>query len=55
MPNRNNRVLGRLGARELTPIEIEFVNGGLETLTACSIPSSANRDDNHFPHDCGNP
>ena len=28
MPDRNNRVLGRIGARELTERELQLVNGG---------------------------
>jgi hypothetical protein len=34
---QENRVLARMGARELTPREIENVAGGLHTLTACTI------------------
>jgi hypothetical protein len=35
----DNRVLSRRGAKELTPGEIEQVNGGFTTLlSVCSIP-----------------
>ena len=32
-----NRVLIRKGARELTPTEADLINGGLRTLTLCTI------------------
>ena len=38
--NNNNRVLGRIGARELTEQEVDAVNGALKvnhTLTPCFI------------------
>jgi hypothetical protein len=34
---QENRVLGRLGARELTPREIEHVTGAVRTTTVCTI------------------
>ena len=34
--NENNRVLSRQYARELTPTEVDHVNGGINTLTICS-------------------
>jgi len=38
--NDHNRVLGRQGARELTPTEADLVNGGYRTLSLCiSAPS----------------
>ncbi len=33
MPQENNRVLNRIGARELTPQEVERVSGGHPTTT----------------------
>ena len=36
MSDDNNRVLTRRGARELNREEVERVNGGLNTLTACT-------------------
>lgn len=37
MKNENgNRVLGRQGARELTPVEADHVTGGVHTETLCS-------------------
>jgi hypothetical protein len=35
--NDQNRVLIRKGARELTPTEADLINGGLRTLTICTI------------------
>jgi hypothetical protein len=32
-----DRVLIRRGARELTPTEADLINGGLRTLTLCTI------------------
>jgi hypothetical protein len=38
--NDQNRVLGRQGARELTPAEAETVNGGFLTFSRCTgMPS----------------
>jgi hypothetical protein len=34
--NENNRVLSRQNARELTPAEVDHVNGNINTLTICS-------------------
>jgi len=34
---KDNRVLGRKGARELTPREAEGVTGAVRTTTECSI------------------
>ena len=37
--NNDNRVLGRRGAKELTPSETDHVMGGVITLlTVCTIP-----------------
>lgn len=33
----SNRVLGRLGAREITTEETEYVNGGVHTLVCTAI------------------
>jgi hypothetical protein len=35
------RVLGRKGARELTPREVEQVTGAIRTLTVCTLPVKA--------------
>ncbi len=35
--NQDNRVLGRMGARELTEEESGQVTGGLRTLTLCTF------------------
>jgi hypothetical protein len=37
--NNDNRVLGRQGAKELSPSESDHVVGGFSTLTVCTIPS----------------
>ena len=37
----DNRVLGRKGARELTPREIEQVRGAIKTTTVCTLPITA--------------
>jgi hypothetical protein len=41
MSNANNRVLGRIGARNLTPEEEAIVvgGGGIPTDTFCSCPT----------------
>ena len=39
--NDQNRVLIRRGARDLTPTEVDLVNGGLRTLTLCTLASAA--------------
>jgi hypothetical protein len=37
--NNDQRVLGRQGARELTPSEADHVKGGIRTLLSlCTIP-----------------
>lgn len=33
----SNRVLGRQGARELTPVEIDHVTGAVHTDTVCTF------------------
>jgi hypothetical protein len=43
--NQDNRVLGRKGARELTPREIERVTGAIKTTTLCTLPVRANDGD----------
>jgi hypothetical protein len=35
--NQDNRVLGRRGARELTPREVDHVTGAVHTETICSV------------------
>jgi hypothetical protein len=34
---KDNRVLGRQGARDLTPGETDHVKGGMHTLTKCTF------------------
>jgi hypothetical protein len=34
--DQQNRVLVRIGARELTPTEADLVNGGYRTLSLCT-------------------
>jgi hypothetical protein len=48
--NHDNRVLQRIGARELTPEEVEHITGAYNTLTiACTNPQPGypNRDSDH--------
>jgi hypothetical protein len=35
--NQDDRVLGRIGARELTPREVDHVTGGVRTETVCTF------------------
>jgi hypothetical protein len=42
--NKQDRVLIRRGARELEPREVDLINGGLRTLTLCTIGSAEQRD-----------
>jgi hypothetical protein len=42
--NEQDRVLIRRGARELVPQEVDLINGGLRTLTLCSIGNGGQRD-----------
>jgi len=42
--NKQDRVLIRRGARELTPTEADLINGGLRTATLCSIGEGGQRD-----------
>jgi hypothetical protein len=37
--NHENRVLQRIGARELTQEEVANVTGGIRTLTICTFTS----------------
>lgn len=37
MQNDENRVLSRLGARELSPQELEGVSGGLRMAAVCTV------------------
>lgn len=48
---KDNRVLGRRGARIVTENEISLVNGGFETETACSIGPKG-PDGDLFTGDC---
>jgi hypothetical protein len=50
--NDQNRVLIRLGARDLTPEEAKRVSGGLRTLTLCSIGPNGQRDGDTFLGEC---
>jgi hypothetical protein len=49
MSNQNNRVLGRVNARELTNQELVRVSGGvtLSTMAACTF------DGKHIDGECG--
>ena len=52
---RDNRVLGRIGARELSDQEIQQVSGGFRFPTGalCSAPSPAHPHGDGLPQDCG--
>jgi len=50
-----NRVLMRKGARELSAEEVEYVGGGLNTDTVCTIPTAVcpNKDGDAQIGECG--
>ena len=50
---RDNRVLGRIGARELSDQETQSVQGGIHTLAPCTAPSPAHPNGDGVPADCG--
>lgn len=47
-----NRVLGRYGARELTPAEMETTSGGFITLSVCTASPSPDGDQRPFETGC---
>jgi hypothetical protein len=49
--NDQNRVLGRRGARELTPAEADNVKGGFITFSLCTAHPSPDGD--HHPFEAG--
>lgn len=49
---KDNRVLGRRGARIVNEQEADVVNGGIRTLTACSFDARAGLDGDQFTGDC---
>jgi hypothetical protein len=50
--NQDNRVLNRVGARDLTKEEIANVTGGLRTTTACTIDGFTFKDGDVFLGEC---
>jgi hypothetical protein len=50
---RDNRVLGRIGARELSDQETQIVNAGFATGALCSLPSPRFPNGDGLPADCG--
>ena len=53
MTEKENRVLGRRGARPVTEVETTAVNGGIATETLCSIGRNGNHlDGDLFTGDC---
>lgn len=52
MSEKENRVLGRRGARLVTEVETTAVGGGIETETLCSIGRFGNFDGDLFTGDC---
>jgi hypothetical protein len=53
--NDQNRVVIRRGARELTENEVDRVNGGISTTTACTVPTTTcpNKDGDASIGECG--
>jgi hypothetical protein len=49
--NQDNRVLGRKGARELSPGEVALVTGAVLTETKCTI--APRLDGDRFHGECG--
>jgi hypothetical protein len=49
--SNDNRVLGRRGARLVTEIETDVINGGVRTETFCSIGPKG-PDGDQFTGDC---
>ncbi len=54
MSKQNNRALGRIGARVLTPQEEAIVTGGggPQTLTVCSVPNLMAKSADGDPGEC---
>lgn len=50
--HQDNRVLNRVGARDLTEQEIASVTGGLRTLTPCTIKGASVKDGDTFLGEC---
>jgi hypothetical protein len=50
--NDQNRVLGRRGARVLTPAESELAAGGFVTLSVCTAMPSPDGDQHPFETGC---
>lgn len=50
---KENRVLSRMGARELSNQETQNVQGGFFTLAPCSAPSRTFPNGDGVPADCG--
>ena len=53
MFNREDRVLGRLGARELTEEEDKLVQGAIGTTTKCTGPTATNPHGDGDKGECG--
>ena len=56
MSNQSNRVLGRVGARDLTAAEEALVTGGYasqQTLTVCTVPNLQAALVDGDPGECG--
>lgn len=50
--NQDSRVLGRMGARELTAREIDYVTGGVHTVTVCTVGRNGAPDGDVFLGEC---
>lgn len=49
---KSNRVLSRIGARDLSEEESNKVQGGIGTATKCTAPSPADPKGDGDPHEC---
>ena len=50
---RDNRILARIGARELSDQETQRVQGAIRTGALCTGPSPAHPHGDGVPADCG--
>lgn len=52
MANKDNRILGRIGAREVSAEEAKKIAGGFGTETFCTVPNSKNPKGDGDPGEC---
>ena len=53
MSNQGNRVLTRMGARDLSEQEVKTINAGIGTTTICTLPSATYPKGDGDPGECG--